>query len=361
MKKIIFLPLLFLFLSGCYSSIKIELRDTPVEEPVNRDIDSLRSTGELETHGGLFHNSLVPYRGWLFVAEGSGRIHAFDMATLEDAGYASVRNSTVAAPPVFVGNKMFYLFRKKLSPVLQLAKYDITLGKEEFTRELGIEGDGSLFGAAGGLIVIADRSIHFVDTTGAVTSNMPLDAAVSSRITQSGELIIAGLSDGRILELNTSSKTLNFFITGKSEPVTSFLPVGDNYIVCLYGGGMELVGRGGYIFWQLQTGRIISEPVIFGGSVFTGDLIGILYKINLKTGDLKNKFETGGLISEKVTVAGQKIILPVVDGRLILIDPIAMKAIQTIETGGRVKMPVTAFGKRLFAGCDNNRILLFEF
>jgi len=361
MKRLLLLPLFILIFSGCYSSIKIELRESPDPGVEITKFDSLRVIAELETDGGFFHNSFVYHGGWLFAAEGSGKIHAFDLEKQDHAGYASVRNTTVSAPPVFTGEKMYYLYRKKLNPELRLAKYNIRMGKEEFNTELNITGDASIFESGGTLVVVSAGSIHFFDTTGAEKRSLQLGSTISSKLMQSGDMIIAGLSDGRILELNTISGTVNHFATGKNEPVTSFHPVGDNYIACHYGGGIELTGRGGYQFWKIESGRVIAEPVISGSFVFVGDLRGMLYKINLKTGDLKEKLETGGLITEKVTVVAQKIVLPLAGGELILIDQDHFKVAQRLKTNGRVKTPVIQLNNRSIAGCDNGRILLMEF
>ncbi len=358
MKKLILLAISVLTLSGCYSSIKIELRETAQIDPAILKFDTLSIVTELETNGSFFYNSLLLHGGWLFAAEGSGRIHAFDVNTLEHAGYASVRNSTISSPPVFLNGKMYYLYSKKLIPGLRLVKYDILSGKEEADVKLEITGNGTLFEDGRSLIVASDRKVTFLDSTGSVSGWVDLPAAVTSRILKSGELIMAGLSDGSIAEINTTRREINCFKTGKNEPVTSFLPVGDNYIVAHFTGGLQLSGRGGYNFWQIETGRIQSMPVISGGFVIIGDLRGVLYKLNLKTGELKLKYETGGLINLPVTVVNDKILLPANDGYLLLLDPVTFKVLQKMETGGRVKTPVMIAGGRLVMGCDNGRILV---
>lgn len=358
MKKLLLLAFLILTLSGCYSSIKIELHENVPADPAVLKFDTLSIVAELETNGGFFYNSLLVHGGWLFVAEGSGRIHAFDLSSLDHAGYASVRNSTISSPPVFLNGKMYYLYSKKLIPGLRLMKYDIFSGKEESDLKLEIAGNGSLFENGHSLIMVTDRKVSFLDTTGAVTGWIDLPAVVTSRILHSGDLLIAGLSDGSIAEISTTRRDLNCFRTGKNEPVTSFLPIGDNYLVSHFTGGIQLTGRGGYSFWQVETARIQSEPVVTGGFVIIGDLKGVLYKINLKTGDLKSRFETGGLVNLPVTVLDGKLIIPVNDGYLFLLDTATFKVLQKIETGGRVKTPVMVSGGRLFTGCDNGRILV---
>jgi len=358
MKKLLVLAFSILTLSGCYSSIKIELHENVSGDPAVLKFDTLTMVTELETNGSFFYNSLLVHGGWLFATEGSGRIHTFDLNTLDHAGYASVRNSTISSPPVFLNGKMYYLYSKKLIPGLRLVKYDISLGKEESDLKLEIAGNGSLFENGCSLIMVTDRKVSFMDTTGTVSGWIDLPAVVTSRILQSGDLIIAGLSDGSIAEINTTRRDLNCFKTGKNEPVTSFLPIGDNYLVSHFTGGIKLTGRGGYTFWDVETGRIQAEPVIAGGFVIIGDLKGVLYRINLKTGELKSKYETGGLVNLPVTIVEGKVIIPVNDGYLFLLDSTTFKLLQKFETRGRIKTPVMVSGGRLFTGCDNGRILV---
>lgn len=364
-KRILCLSLLIigmLLFQGCFSSITLEnkIKFEDSDFTLTREPDSLTAVKTIETNGNLFKNSLSFYRGYLFAAEYSGRIYAFDLETLKEDGYASTRNTSITSSPVFAGDFMYYLYKKKQNPGFQLVKYNIVKGKEVSDSKIGAMGKGELFKIEGRLVVVAESGIYILDTLGSLIKKFEVNGSISADPLQFEDKIVAGLTTGEILELDATKNEISYFKSGSSEVITTFFPVGDNYLAGFEGGGLKLIGRSGYEFWSVKTGRVNAVPVISNGEVIFGDLSGMLYRVSLKTGELKNSYQTGGMIDLKVFATTSKIIVPLTDGKIILFDRVTLKPIQEIGTEGRIRTGVINFRNFLFIGHDNGKILVIQ-
>ncbi|MCA0387552.1 MAG: hypothetical protein LCH52_03560 [Bacteroidetes bacterium] len=365
MKKLLslFFAVSSLFLTtGCYSSITLKREITSPEENSGTIVepDSLRVITILETNGNFFRNSLDFHKGYLFAAEFSGRIYAFEQDTFEENGYASTRNTTIVSAPVFRGNQMYYLYKKKQNPAFQFVKYDLLKGKEEFDKKLPAIGNGALFDADGLMVVVADNGVFFLDSSATLIKQLEIKGNISTAVLQFPGNIVAGLTTGEICEISTTSKEINYFDCGTKDVVTSFYPVGDNYIVGFESGGIKLAGREGYEFWSVKTAKIEAVPLISGGEVIVGDLAGGIYRISLKTGEIRGSFDSGGMIDLKAFATKSRIIIAAADGRIILLDKEKMKPLQEIQTGGRIRTEILHSDGLLFIGCDNGKILVLQ-
>ncbi|OQY76177.1 MAG: hypothetical protein B6D45_04395 [Ignavibacteriales bacterium UTCHB3] len=415
--------LLLLFFSGCYSSIAVKLNyaaNTPpyIEQnqastdsiskndnakpntgsypsdstakgenitfkPEIAPFDSLVKIGEVETNGSFFSESLVSYGGWLFAAEGSGRIYAFDESNFKEAGYASIRNSTISAAPVFNGNMMYFLMRKKLVPALNLVKYDITEGKEILISEIGNLGDGSLFKTETGFAVVSLRHVVFIDTAGSVIKGEEFRAPVSAAPLWVEGKITAGLADGSLCQIDPDTKEIKYLFSPLNEDestratnradseqsaeislngaITAFAAYNGGFIVARFEGGLSLLSQKGEKIWETETKRISAPPVVFKNFCLVGDGGGTFNKIDLRSGEIKKRYETGGIINLPATALGDKVIVPVTDGRLILLDFNTFAPLQIIETEGRVKTPGKILNDKVIFGCDQSRLVIFKF
>jgi len=357
-----FVVSLFLLASGCYSSITLKREITLPEEnsTIFVEPDSFRVVTVLEANGNFFRNSLNFHKGYLFAAEYSGRIYAFESGKFEENGYASTRNTTIVSAPVFRGNQMYYLYKKKQNPAFQFVKYDILKGKEEFDKKLPAIGNGALFDADGLIVTVADNGVFFLDSSATLIKQLEINGSISSVVLQFPGKIVAGLTTGEICEISTTSKEINYFDCGTKDVVTAFYPVGDNYLVAFESGGIKLAGREGYEFWSVKTAKIEAVPLISGGEVIVGDLAGKVYRISLKTGDVRATFDSGGMIDLKAFATKSRIIIAAADGKIILLDKEKMKPLQEMQTGGRIRTEILHYGGLLFIGCDNGNILVIH-
>ncbi len=358
-KAIIFV--LLMIFSGCYSSIVIkDFNPELINTPGNQEYDSLILVETMETYGSLIPGGLVIHGDYLFAGDFSGRVYAFNLKDFEEVGYASIRNTTITSPPQFTGDKMYYLYRKKLLPELHLTKYNLRLGKEELDIEVGISGDASLHQFESEIIVVAGKEVIFYDTMLVEQKRVEIVEESSCVTSQSDGKINLGSYSGKLYEIDNKGKTIKKNIPEFNEPVFTITKIGDNFIVSLESGRLVYVGESGHKFWEHETGKIIATPLIAGGFLYVGTLSGTVFKISIKTGEITAKYDTGGLINNSLSVSGSKILVPVTDGRLILLDASKLYQIQTTNFEGRIRTGAAGNKDFIFLGYDNGKIAVLK-
>jgi outer membrane protein assembly factor BamB len=357
----LFILVSMITLSGCYSSIAIkEFNPDPVGSRQEPEYDSLQVVETMETYGSLIPGGLSIQGGYLFAGDYSGRVYAFDIKDFEEVGYASIRNTSIVSPPQFAGDKLYYLYRKKLLPELHLVKYNLRSGKEEMDIEAGIAGDATLHQFESEIIVIAGNEIFFYDTLLIEQKRVTLDEELSCVTNQIDGKIYLGSYSGKVQTVDIKEKTIKKVIPEFSEPVLSITKIGDNFIVSLESGQLIYVGESGHKFWEHETGKTVATPLIAGGYLYVGTLAGTVFKISIKTGEIKAKFDTGRLINLPLSVSGDKLFIPVIDGRLILLNVSKLEPIQTVSFDGRIRTGAVSNGDLIFIGYDNGKIAILK-
>lgn len=359
LNAIIFVSMIIL--SGCYSSIVIkDFNPELISTPGNQEFDSLTVVETLETHGSLIPGGLLIHGNYLFAGDFSGRVYAFDLKDFKEVGYASIRNTTITSPPQFGGDKMYYLYRKKLLPELHLTKYNLSSGKEELDIEAGVSGDATLHQFESEIIVVAGKEMIFYDTMLIEQKRVEIVEESSCVTTQTDGKIHLGSYSGKLHEIDINGKTFEKNIPEFNEPVLTITKIGDNFIVSLEGGRLIYVGESGHKFWEHETGKIVATPLIAGGFLYVGTLSGTVFKISIKTGEITAKYDTGDLINNSLSVSGGKILVPVADGRLIILDASKLDLIQTINFDGRIRTGAVGNGDFIFLGYDNGKIAVLK-
>ncbi len=347
--------------SGCYSSIAIkDFNPDSVNPAIESEFDSLKVVETLETYGSLIPEGLSIHGDYLFAGDFSGRVYAFDLKNIEGVGYASIRNTTITSPPQFIGDKMYYLYRKKLLPELHLVKYNLRSGKEELDIDVGVAGDASLHQFDSEIVVVSGKGVVFYDSMLIEQKTIEIVDEQSCVSSHADGKLFFGSYSGKLYEIDIKGKTIKKVIPEFNEPVLTVTTIGDNFIVSLESGSLVYVGESGHQFWKIVTGKIIANPLVFGGFLYAGTLSGIVLKINIKTGEIIAKFDSGGVLNLDFSVAGDKIIVPVVDGRLILLNVSKLELIQTINFEGRVRTGVIGEGDLLFLGYDNGKVAVLK-
>jgi hypothetical protein len=75
------------------------------------------------------------------------------------------------------------------------------------------------------------------------------------------------------------------------------------------------------VVWKFQTGgRVISSPVVSGGTVYVGSADGSLYAIDQRTGTQRWKFTTQGPVHSSPAVAGGLVYVGSLDGNVYAVD-----------------------------------------
>lgn len=346
---------------GCYSSITIKNFNPGIDiSDAFPDFDSLEIMETIETYGSLVPDGLYIHGGYLFAGDFSGRVYAFDLDEFEEVGYAGSRNTTISCAPLFSGDKMYYLYRKKLIPDLHLVKYNLRTGKEELDKTVGVSGEATLHQFENEIIVICGKEVSFYDSMFTQIKKIEISEEISSITSQIEGIIYLGSYSGSLFGIDLKNKKITALKPKFNELVSTISKIGDNFVVSLEGGKIFYVGEEGFNFWEYEIGRITASPLVVGGSLFVGTLSGIVHKISIKTGKITAKYDTGGLINLPLTVSGKNIIVPVADGRLFVLSSSNLDHLQTIGFEGRIRTKVVIKGGLMFLGYDNGNISVLK-
>ena len=131
-------------------------------------------------------------------------------------------------------------------------------------------------------------------------------------------------------------------------------------------GGVVYVGAGngdllaidlnsGKLRWKYETGNLIGEssPAVVGDSVYIGDLGGVFHAVNIRDGKRLWTFETTSEIKSSPVVVGDIVLVGSYDGHLYGLDAQSGKLRWKVLTQGQVHAtPAVQDGLTFVAGCD---------
>ena len=96
-----------------------------------------------------------------------------------------------------------------------------------------------------------------------------------------------------------------------------------------------------------------SSPAVAGGTVYIGDLTGVLHAVDAATGKARWTFKTGAEIKSSPVVAGNRVLIGSYDGSLYALDAATGKQLWKASTDNYVHAtPAIWNGVAYFGGCD---------
>ena len=129
-------------------------------------------------------------------------------------------------------------------------------------------------------------------------------------------------------------------------------------VVYVGGGDGDLVAldlASGTLRWKYETGNLIGEssPTVAGDAVYIGDLGGVVHAVNVRDGKPLWTYKTGGEIKASPVVADGVVLIGSYDTKLYAIDARTGKARWSVETKGMVHATAgVREGMTFVTGCD---------
>jgi serine/threonine-protein kinase len=116
--------------------------------------------------------------------------------------------------------------------------------------------------------------------------------------------------------------------------------------------------------WRVPAGGIVSAPpVVAGGTVFVGSWDQTFYALDAATGDVRWKFETGGIIGgHAATISGPLVLFGSSDGQLRALDRTTGRLQWSIGLGSRFAdgLGIAVRDSELFAGFSDGAFYAFR-
>jgi outer membrane protein assembly factor BamB len=168
-----------------------------------------------------------------------------------------------------------------------------------------------------------DSELHVIDTTnGKEIKGVQLDGQVGSTPALGGDFLYVGTMTNQVQAINWKKGEVAWSYEAKKKQQPFYASVALTKDLVLAGGRDRLlhaIDRAtGDIKWTFPTGsRIDCSPVVAGDRVYVGSLDGKLYVVDLKTGKEVQAIQLGtqGIIASPA-VSGGRLVIGTVDGVL---------------------------------------------
>lgn len=330
--------------------------------PINVS-DSLEFVWDASTIGSYHNASLSAIDRYLFVPTLVGRIYCLDANTGLEIGVEKETGEVPITPVVYM-KRFFYLNNISESEKSEVLYYDFLRSNVINRIELDEAVDNEMVKTDEGILIITNGGkllkinyIGQIDYEVETRTQTFFDPAADSLnifwANQNGEIISARISDGK---LNYRKKISNGFESGAIiENEKAYLGDNDGIIYCI-----NLIS--GEVVWKfLADGKIKSVPSLDNKSVYIGNLNGKLYSIDKIKGTLNWGAGSDGLYNTSSLVFNNILIQVNQKNKVEIISKEDGTLLNQIEFRGRVKMTPVYYNDMIYFGVDKGEIHAYKF
>ncbi len=375
LKKLFYILLPLILLCGCIpSQIKLQvLRGDDSKAVFGRSperqflsdetlSDSLVELWEYSTNGSFPSTMITVYDSFAFINDLSGRIYCLNIYSGKRIGQIKNEGSVYTAPVIHKA-LLIYACAINQDDESRIIFYDILTGqiKEEsiikglVITELVKFNDGIVFTTERGIVYKYNFVGHKV---------WELDTKVNTKSSPSAydNYFLFANNEGEIICLDTQKgeivyriKTPHPFFSG-SAIKNEKLFIGDDAGL-LY----RIDIKTGVIQNKFDCGnRILMYPSIESENIYLGNLNGELFSLNAEDLKLNWKLVTDGVLNTSPLVTPDKLIVPDLNRKIYFVDKKSGSILQTYHLEGRVKHTPVIVDGMLLVGFDNGIIKAYE-
>ena len=325
--------------------------------------DSINLKWSTETHGGIFNSSLIIQGDYIFIADLSGRIYAFNINTGKQNGYLNYKGS-VSASPILDMLKLIFAADVSQEDNSIIYNYDIKTGKVIYKIDI----DGIILND----IVKLDNGFIFTTEQGTVcrynfnsdkTWEYKNDWYIHSSPAANNKAVIYGDDKGYVTGLDINNGKVMYKEQFSSGFDSGFSVSGDTaYAGDKLGNLYAIDIISGRIFWIFKTsGGIITYPVIDNDYIYIGNLNGDVYKLVKSSGEQVWKIITDGVINVTPLLFNNRLVQPDLNKKIYFINVDSGEIEKTMELENRPVLSPVYFNQTLFLGTDYGQIFAYEF
>lgn len=253
--------------------------------------------------------------GTVYVADGTGALHALVAATGATLWDAPLGHARVVGSPAVDGDLVIWSGLDRVVRAVRRAD-----GSPVWSAEMGGAAEGAL-AVADGMVVAAgaDKVVHaWSEQDG--TARWTATLGAPTRATPA-------IADGQVL------------IGGK-----------DGILVALDLGT-------GAVRWRYTAGGFLdASPAVDGETVYVGSTLGSLHAVSSKTGERRWVYDAGSPILSSPTVSGGQVAVGTSGGVLHLVDAATGKAVAQVGLGAPVDSSPAVYDGQIFVTLGNGRV-----
>lgn len=324
--------------------------------------DSLKQVAELDAYGSFANTTPVIYDNYIFMADLSGRVHAFNVDSGKTIGYEKF-GGTIEIAPVLYNFRMFNVINESEKRFSTISYFDFFVHK--ILAEIPIPGKvtNEMLKLDDGIIVLTDEgTLYKINYAGIKDWSVKTNVNVYGSPAYSDGLIVFGNIKGELVAVNEKTQKIEYrkkicqSIEGGATISEGNIFIGDAQGV-LY--SIDL--KSGTINWRFDTGtKIKSIPVFNDDQVFIGNLNGDLFSVDKKSGQKIWETATEGIINTTPLLFNDYLVQPNVARKVFLIDIKNGDIVKTIEYDRRVKTTPVYYQHKLFIGVDKSSMFVYQ-
>lgn len=376
--KIISYSALVLFFYGCAPSLikvnvysdsdpylqygKISQRTFNNDLSINLD---LAERWESDINGGFSLSSITAYDSVIFINDLSGRIYSFSLSNGKNLGQLKFKGS-IFTTPVIQKSSIYFTVVSERENSSTFVVYDFKNGKEKATK--GIKGriTNQLLLSDEYVYALSDNGILYkFSLTGELIWQFETNSFCHSNLASNNELIVFGNDDGELICVNIQNFSKPLLVYRKKVGSSFFAGcvINDGQVYLSDNSGIlySIELKTGEVIWSFNCGsKITMEAIVSKDEVFIGSLKGKLFKLNKNNGKKIWEIDSKGLLNITPLLTKQYLILPDANRKLKFIDRNSGEIIKTISFDGRLKLNPVIKNNFLIVGYENGKLKAYE-
>ena len=324
--------------------------------------DSLVYKWTAETSGSYSPLSFTCFDSLLFAGDLSGNLYSFNYISGKELGVIKEKGA-VSVSPVLDGFKVYYILNNYKNKFFTFIIYDYYNGDIISEKEIESQCDNEMLIFEDGVVILAESGLLLkFSKSGERLWSRETGILSICHPASDGENIIFGNIKGELISVKNKDGRINFrkdigsgFESGVSV-MEGHAYAGDNegFFYCVNIDSGELI-------WKINSGAPIKSPApLDEQNAYIVNLAGRIIAAGRLTGEVIWDKKPGGLFNAAPIVFKDRILVPDLEKRVIIMDKKDGRITSQIDFERRVKMTPLYYRGRVYFGVDKGEIICYQ-
>ena len=338
-----------------------EQRNFHINENLN--IDALEVLWENETRGSFGNFSVTIYDNFVFVPDLSGRVYVFDNETGKEIGYQG-KDGDMPVTINIKNNKIYYFVNNAQERYFSLYIFNYKFGT--ILDEIKIRGKCSNepLQLEDGLVILTEQGrLLKIDFLGSkIWEYDSKEISISNPVFSNNNIYWATVN-GNLISVNAANGRLNYKNKITVNRIEAGITInGDHGFVGDVEGILYKIDmKEGKIKNEITLeSKIKSNPVLNDSKLFIGDMSGMVYAIDFDKMEINWIASVEGVINTTALLFNNVLVQPNLNRKVHFINVDNGTIEKEFEYDRRVKMTPVFFNDRLYIGIDRGTLFAYK-
>ncbi len=317
---------------------------------------------EYSTSAGTSLTSVTVKDSIVFVGNLRGRVLAIELTTGNKIGELDVKAPIYSSIQIRE-NEIVIVTSAKKSKTRNIIWYDFVNGKENRNYELNSSVESEIISIGDNVFLAGtDGSIVLLNRDKSVIWRKNIPTKFYSKPSSNGEVILIGGNNGSIYCLEFQTGKILWKFDSKYPIFSGTIIENENaYFGNENGDFYKIDLRTGREIWKLDCKSSISAlPSCDMKYAFIGTRSGDVFAIDKNNGNVNWQISAGGVVNNSILTFKNKLIVPVLNKKVLILDKQDGSILNILEFTGRVKLSPVYVDNTLIFGCDDDLIIAYE-